>query len=170
MRTICSDLRLAIDGTIIMSEQMSDALNQIYDARIPKAWSKISWASSTLGFWFTELLDRYAQMSSWIFEARPNCFWLTGFFNPQGFLTAMRQEVTRAHASKGWALDAVKLTNDMTKMAREDVTQPPNPDVGGVYIYGLFLYGAGLDRKNMKLMKSSPKVILPLYQLPTCIR
>ena len=61
VRSICSDLKLTIDGTIITSEQMSDALNQIYDARIPGVWSKISWASSTLGFWFTELVDRHAQ-------------------------------------------------------------------------------------------------------------
>jgi dynein heavy chain, axonemal len=78
VRITCSELRLAIDGTIIMSEQLQDALNQIYDARIPKVWAKISWDSSSLGFWFTELLDRYAQLSSWIFEKRPNCFWLTG--------------------------------------------------------------------------------------------
>ena len=96
--------------------------------------------------------EKSLKLNSWIFESRPNCFWLTGFFNPQGFLTAMRQEVTRAHASKGWALDAVKLTNDITKMMKEDVTAPPNPDVGGVYIYGLFLDGAGWDKKNTKLI------------------
>jgi dynein heavy chain len=83
----------------------------------------MSWESATIGFWFTDLLDRHAQFTSWLTEGRPNTFWMTGFFNPQGFLTAMRQEITRAH--KGWALDAVVLENDVTKLMREDISSPP---------------------------------------------
>lgn len=66
-----------------MSEELQDALDSIYDARIPKLWFRISWESTTLGFWFTELLERNQQFSSWLQDGRPNQFWMTGFFNPQ---------------------------------------------------------------------------------------
>ncbi|XP_043921456.1 dynein axonemal heavy chain 5-like [Protopterus annectens] len=159
VRSTLTDLKLAIDGTIIMSEDLRDALDNMYDARIPKLWFKISWESATLGFWFTELLERSQQFQTWLFDGRPNQFWMTGFFNPQGFLTAMRQETTRMNLSKGWALDSVILHNDVTRMMKEDVNGPPPADIGGVYIYGLFLDGAGWDRRNIKLMESSPKVL-----------
>ncbi|XP_068092796.1 dynein axonemal heavy chain 5-like isoform X3 [Hyperolius riggenbachi] len=159
VRSTLTDLKLAIDGTIIMSEDLRDALDNMYDARIPKLWYKISWDSATLGFWFTELLERNQQFRSWLFDGRPNQFWMTGFFNPQGFLTAMRQETTRMNLTKGWALDSVILHNDVTRMMKEDVNSPPPADIGGVYIYGLFLDGAGWDRRNTKLMEAQPKVL-----------
>eukprot|EP00079_Xenopus_tropicalis_P026874 XP_012820905.1 PREDICTED: dynein heavy chain 5, axonemal [Xenopus tropicalis] len=157
VRTTLTDLKLAIDGTIIMSENLRDALDCMYDARIPERWKKASWESSTLGFWFTELLERNKQFSSWIFESRPNCFWMTGFFNPQGFLTAMRQEITRAN--KGWALDSVIICNEVTKWMKDDITAPASE---GVYVYGLYLDGAGWDRRNLKLMESKPKVLFEI--------
>ncbi|NXB44935.1 DYH5 protein, partial [Leucopsar rothschildi] len=159
VRATLTDLKLAIDGTIIMSEELQDALDNIYDARIPKLWFRISWESTTLGFWFTELLERNQQFSSWLQDGRPNQFWMTGFFNPQGFLTAMRQETTRMNLAKGWELDSVVLYSEVTKMMKEDVVGPPPADIGGVYIHGLFLEGAGWDRRNSRLMESAPKVL-----------
>ena len=42
VRITLQDLKLAIDGTIIMSENLRDALDNIYDARVPSAWRKVS--------------------------------------------------------------------------------------------------------------------------------
>nr|XP_037867095.1 dynein heavy chain 8, axonemal isoform X2 [Bombyx mori] len=154
VRITLKDLLLAIDGTIIMNEALRDSLDNIYDAKVPNIWLKSSWSSSTLGFWFTEFLERNTQFSTWCFQARPNSFWMTGFFNPQGFLTAMRQEVTRAH--KGWALDMVALHNDVTKYTYDEIKAPP-PE--GVFIHGVFLDGAGWDRRNMRLTESILKVL-----------
>ena len=41
VRNMLKDLKLAIDGTIIMSENLRDALDNMYDARIPNAWKKV---------------------------------------------------------------------------------------------------------------------------------
>ncbi|KAK2191796.1 hypothetical protein NP493_45g04011 [Ridgeia piscesae] len=148
VRSTLMDLKLAIDGTIIMNENLRDALDNMYDAKVPAVWKRVSWESSTLGFWFTEFLERNDQFSKWISEGRPNVFWMTGF------LTAMRQEVTRAH--KGWSLDTVILHNDVTKWLKDDINSSPSE---GVYVYGLYLEGASWDRRNCRLTEPQPKVL-----------
>ncbi|CAI9729216.1 dynein heavy chain 5, axonemal-like [Octopus vulgaris] len=157
------NLKLGIDGTIIINENLRDALDNIFNARVPVSWKKISWDAATLGFWFTDLIERNEQFYNWVFEGRPNYFWMTGFFNPQGFLTAMRQEITRAH--KGWALDAVVLNNNVTKSMKEDINSAPQE---GVYVHGLFLDGAAWDKRNSRVIEQTPKVlnvILPVVHI-----
>lgn len=77
---------------------------------------------------------------------------MTGFFNAQGFLTAMRQEVTRSH--EGWALDSVVLTSKVTKHLHDELREPPKE---GVYVYGLFIEGAAWDKRNSRLTEPKPK-------------
>nr|CAD7397043.1 unnamed protein product [Timema cristinae] len=110
----------------------------------------VSWESATLGFWYTELLERDSQFRRWCQHGRPNIFWMTGFFNPQGFLTAMRQ---RTKAGPWTRLSSRTSSLDTNK---EDLTDSP-PE--GVYVHGLFLEGASLDRRSGKLIESKPKVL-----------
>ena len=74
MRSNLSDMLLAIEGTIVMSTALRATLDAMYDARVPDTWEKISWQSATIGFWFTELLERDGQFRRWCFHGRPKVF------------------------------------------------------------------------------------------------
>lgn len=103
VRSTLYDVRDAIDGQIIMTTEILDSINAIFDARVPYRWvydptgAEISWVIPTLAKWFNDLIERNKQLNEWLRTNRPYTFWLGGFFNPQGFLTAMKQEVTRMH-------------------------------------------------------------------------
>lgn len=61
VKTTLKDLDLAIGGSIIMSEHLQDALDAIYDSRVPKKWLQISWELSALGTWTADLQKRCQQ-------------------------------------------------------------------------------------------------------------
>lgn len=151
-----SDLRLAIAGTIALNDGLLKALNALFDARIPPAWLDKSWDAGSLGLWFTGLTQRFDQLSKWLNGGRPKAFWMTGFFNPGGFLTAMKQDVSRKHAADKWALDDVVMTSEVTHPAKEFEQLREGPSEG-VYIYGLYLDGASWNAKENKLVDAEPK-------------
>lgn len=175
VRKTLQDVISAIDGSIIMTPEISDAINCIFDAKVPANWltdpsgAEISWLLPKLGGWIGSLSERNKQLNEWLKSPqRPQYFWLTGFFNPQGFLTSVAQEVTRAHkkADKGgdaWSLDDVQQTAQvkMDMKTTEGIKDSP-PE--GVYIFGLYLEGArmgkqGLDDSEPKKMFSELPVV-----------
>lgn len=123
-------------------------------SQVPPLWLKNAWYSPTVGIWFQSLLSRFEQFDKWIHSGRPKSFWLPGFTNGQGFLTACRQEVTRSHA--GWALDDVVVFTEVTKHDPEDVKEGP---AEGVFVHGMFLDGCGWSKKEGKLVEAPPKVL-----------
>jgi len=88
VRTTMINLVDAIEGTIIMTPDIVDAINAVYDFRVPRNWcydptgAEISWLTPTLASWIKGLLDRHHQLYNWITKERPPSFWMTGFFNP----------------------------------------------------------------------------------------
>ena len=44
-----------------------------------------------LGLWYKDLLVRLEFLSKWVDEGAPPSFWISGFYFPQGFLTACLQ-------------------------------------------------------------------------------
>merc|ERR1711871_1868061 len=135
-RATLNELLQAIRGEVVMTPELLQALNSIFDAKVPPTWlftpggDEFSWLSPTLGLWFTSFIGRDTQYRTWLESTRPVVYWMTGFSNPQGFLTAMRQEVTRRHQADKWALDEMVFHNEVTDHLQwEKVKKPPSEGV-----------------------------------------
>lgn len=167
VRFTLQQMQMAIRGEVVMTADFQAALDSIAEAKVPLAWTftvagdEFSWILPTLGLWFSSLISRDEQDRTWLNNNRPQCYWLTGFFNPQGMLTAMKQEVTRKHKQDKWALDDVVYHTEVTSFDRpERVTQSP---AEGIYVHGLFLDGGAWSRTEGNMIESEPKkLFVPL--------
>jgi len=114
-----SSIVAAINGDIIMTPQIVDAINAVSELRVPHSWlydpsgAEISWLSPSLTAWIKGLIDRHFQIWNWLQKERPPSFWMTGFFNATGFLTCMKQEVTRQKKAQQWSLDEVEFSSEV---------------------------------------------------------
>jgi len=162
-RFILKQLQLAIKGEVVMTDELQETLDALFDARVPNLWTytitgdEFSWILPTIGLWFSSLIFRDDQDRTWLNTGRPSAFALTLFFNPNGFLTAMKQEVVRKHKADKWSLDDVVDRTEATNFERvEQVRAAP---AEGVYVHGLFLDGAAWNRHDAMLIESTPKVL-----------
>ena len=85
----------------------------------------------------------------------PASVWLGGLFNPQSFLTAVMQQMSRKNE---WPLDKMCLQCDVTKKTKEDVSSPPRE---GAYVSGLFMEGARWDIQAGSVAESKLKELMP---------
>jgi len=162
VRSNLHNVASAIDGTVVMTTDLLEDLHSIFDSRVPKRWTydasggEISWLLPNIGGWFTGLLDRYTQLHTWLENGRREMrsYWITGFTNAQGFLTAIKQEVTRQHKKDQWALDDVATHTDVLRGDTKDIKEMPEE---GQNIHGLFIEGARWNRQEGKLDESEPK-------------
>jgi dynein heavy chain len=162
VRTNMKNLSMAIDGTVTMTSDLLEDLNAVFDSRVPRKWShdasgqEISWLMPNIGGWFTGLLERHQQLNTWLENGRGvmKAYWLTGFTNAQGFLTGMRQEVTRQHTKDQWALDDV-ITH--TEILQHDLERLKETQEEGQNVHGLFMEGGRWNRGEQKLDESEPK-------------
>jgi len=150
VRSTLKNLQMAIAGTIVMSDDLANALDAMFNAKVPAMWLKGAWFSPTVGIWFQILLSRHEQFDRWLKQGRPKSYWLPGFSNGQGFLTAMKQEVARS--KQGWALDDVVMFTEVVKMDSEDVKESPQD---GIYVHGLYLEGASWSKKEAHLVEAA---------------
>jgi dynein heavy chain len=150
VRNTTSQLQKAIKGEVVMSAELEQVYNAMYDGRIPKLWNKRSYPSlKPFGSYIADMLKRLAFLQQWIDVGPPPVFWISGFFFTQSFLTGVQQNFARAHK-----IEIDKLIWDFTVMSKADYEEAP---ADGCYISGLFLEGAGWDHDRRLLCESKPK-------------
>ncbi|XP_032902051.1 dynein heavy chain 11, axonemal [Amblyraja radiata] len=143
-RKSLKELDLGLRGELTVSEEMEALQIALYHDNVPELWSRLAYPSSYgLAQWFNDVLMRCRELDAWTHDlGLPAVVWLSGFFNPQSFLTAIMQSMARKNE---WPLDKMCLTVDITKKNKEDYGHPPRE---GAYIHGLFLEGAKWDIQN----------------------
>jgi dynein heavy chain len=160
-----SDIVESIDGQIIMTPEIVLAIDSIFDGKVPSFWIydpsgvEISWLKPSFSLWFDSLLERCGQLTNWMKNDRPRSFNLGLFFNPQGFLTAMKQEVVRINKSVKtsnktpveWSMDNVEYQSSvLSEKQQKEFENGKDLYAEGVYIYGLFLEGCKWSKEGLQ--------------------
>jgi len=145
------DMRDAIEGTIIMSPMLAKGIDCIYNATIPPNWltepsgAEISWKNSSVGKWMEQFMERFRQESEWMEKGKLTEYRLDTMFNPQGFLTSVKQEITRSHKHEKWSLDEM-IQEVFVKAAKAGDKNMPDE---GVFLKGLTVEGARFNNTGM---------------------
>ena len=92
--------------------------------------------------WFTDLRLRWIQLEEWSaptkpVEALPPSVWISGCFNPMGFVTASLQVSARINS---YSLDQMRVHIEVTDV--EDTSGVESQPEAGVYLHGLFMENA----------------------------
>ncbi|XP_033840356.1 dynein heavy chain 9, axonemal isoform X2 [Periophthalmus magnuspinnatus] len=161
MKRSLRELSLGLKGELTMSGEMESLQSSLFLDVVPECWVKKAYPSICgLTLWFTDLLLRVRELETWATDlSLPPTVWLSGFFNPQSFLTAIMQASARKNA---WPLDSMCLQCDVTKKSREDLSSAPRD---GAYIHGLYMEGARWDIQSGLIVDSRLKELTPSMPL-----
>ncbi|XP_004857611.1 dynein heavy chain 9, axonemal isoform X1 [Heterocephalus glaber] len=151
------ELDLGLKGELTMTSDMENLQNALYLNTVPEPWARRAYPSTAgLAAWFLDLLNRIKELEAWTGDfAMPSTVWLTGFFNPQSFLTAIMQSMARKNE---WPLDQMALQCDVTKKNKEELRSPPRE---GAYVHGLFMEGARWDTQAGIITEAKLKDLTP---------
>ena len=112
--------------------------------RVPASWVNLAYPSKRgLEGWIVNLLQRIDQLNSFRDDPLnlPKVIMVSKFFNPQSYLTAIKQ-VVAGNAKGGYELNKLCIQTDITKKSIEEIEGYPKD---GAYCFGFILEGARWD-------------------------
>lgn len=155
MISTLKQLQRAIKGEVVMSGDLEVMYNCFVFQKVPPSWEEAGYPClKPLPSWVEDFMGRIDFMNKWLINGPRPAYWLSGFFFPQGFMTAVKQTFSRDFKI---AVDTLRIGCEMTGLDAKDIESPPQT---GAYVYGLFMEGGRFNRSIMKLEDSLPRQLL----------
>jgi dynein heavy chain, axonemal len=152
MKSTLRELVRAIKGEVVMSSELEKMYNCFVFHKVPSSWEEAGYPClKPLPSWVEDFMLRITFMGDWLHEGPRLAYWLSGFFFPQGFMTAVKQTFSRDTAI---AVDTLRIGCVMTAFEFQDIIEPPS---SGAYVYGLFMEGGRFDRHILKMADSQSR-------------
>jgi len=152
MHSSLPEIRKALKGLVVMSTELEMMGKSMQINAVPGMWEAKAYPSmKPLNSWATELYERLGFVQDWVNDGIPNCFWISGFYFPQAFLTGSLQNFARKYQLP---IDTVDYNYLMKKVKVEDIKEKPED---GVLIRGLYMEGARFDVDTGSIEDSRPK-------------
>lgn len=140
------DLEKAVNGELIMTEDLEQAYHAILNNKVPKSWEALAYPSlKKLAGWYEDLLARVEFFRKWYLEGKPNTYWLSAFYFPQGFLTSVLQ-----HHSRETKIAIDKLAFNFEFKHCDVSAIQARPEVGCI-VRGLYMEACRMDPQRNTL-------------------
>ncbi|GET88803.1 dynein heavy chain, putative [Leishmania tarentolae] len=150
------ELRRAVKGEIVMSEQLETIFNALLLGRVPPPWMSAYPSLKPLASWAVDLVERVDQMRLWS-QRTPTVFWLSGFTYPTGFLKSLQQQQARRDQI---SIDQYDWEYAILPSEERAIAHRPKK---GAYVRGIFLEGAGWNGEANTLCEPRPmELIVPM--------
>eukprot|EP00993_Chasmostoma_nieuportense_P002181 NODE_2_length_6488_cov_18.174344_g1_i0.p1 GENE.NODE_2_length_6488_cov_18.174344_g1_i0~~NODE_2_length_6488_cov_18.174344_g1_i0.p1 ORF type:complete len:2154 (+),score=521.91 NODE_2_length_6488_cov_18.174344_g1_i0:435-6464(+) len=163
MKKSLQDLDLGLKGSLSMSPAMQQLFDDINLNMVPDSWSDVAYMSlRPLASWFQNLLERNQQLSNFTSELQlPKVVYLSYFFNPNAFLTAIMQTTAMQY---NYDLDQMSLVTEVTKKWPDQVDAAARE---GAHVFGMFMEGARWDMATSTVEESKMKELYPKMPVMT---
>jgi dynein heavy chain len=157
------DLDLGLKGALSMSDAMQNLYNAVLLDQVDPVWTAASFMSMRpMGSWFSNMLERNAQLTEWVGElATPKVAALNLFFNPMSFLTAIMQDTA---IKNSFDLDQMALVSDVLKKMPDAIEYAAKD---GAHIFGMIMEGARWDTQQGSIEDSHMKDLYPKVPVVT---
>ena len=154
MRATLHQLQRAIKGEVVMSGELEAMYNCFVFQRVPAPWENAGYPClKPLPSWVEDFMGRIKFMGDWLLNGPQKAYWLSGFFFPQGFMTAVKQTYSRENQI---AVDTLRIGCEMTSFDMDGIPSAPEY---GAYVFGLFMEAGRFDREKMLMDDSKPRVL-----------